>query len=323
MSRRSASARLRPFVSCALAPVLLLAGACEDSPRLPEVDGPRPEFDALAAHALLVQQVAFGPRVPGTDGHAAQLGWMLQRLGDVADTVVADTFVHVHTGTGDELTLVNVLARFRPEADRRLLFLAHWDTRPTSDAAATPAERALPVPGANDGASGTAVLLQVAEHLAATERSLPVGVDLLFVDGEDYGPTTDDMFLGARRYAATRAASDAPEYGVLLDMVGDTEPRFPVEGYSAEYAPEIVQKVWGVASRLGYGLYFPLDVGPRIRDDHVPLNQVGLPTVDIIDFEYGPDNAYWHTPDDIPQNTSPMSLDVTGELVLELVFSGG
>lgn len=315
-----------PLRGLLLLPALLVVSAgCDDrpdSPPVPEIEGERPDFDGGAAHALLVEQVEFGPRIPGTPGHGRQLTWMLDRLDSLADTVIADTFTHTHTETGEELVLTNVLARFAPEAPDRLLFLAHWDTRPTSDAAETPERRAMPVPGANDGASGTAVLLQVAEHLASN-RDFPVGVDLLLVDGEDYGPTTDDMFLGATRYAATRAATDAPRYGVLLDMVGDVDPRFPIEGYSAEYAPEVAQRVWAVASRLGYGAAFPLEVGPRLRDDHVPLNQVGLPTIDIIDFTYGPDNGYWHTPEDLPEHTSPSTLDMVGELVLELVYSGG
>lgn len=310
-------------------PALVLAWAlapgCDgggDPPPIPPPSADRPSFDGTAAYQLLVEQVDFGPRIPGSPGHAAQLSWMIGRLDALADTVVTDTFTHTHTGTGEVLTLTNVLARFAPDSSDRLLFLAHWDTRPRSDAAETPERRAMPVPGANDGASGVAVLLQVAEHLASN-RDFPIGVDLLLVDGEDYGPTTDDMFLGATRYATTRAATDAPRYGVLLDMVGDVDPRFPIEGYSADYAPEVAQRVWAVASRLGYGSYFPLEVGQRLRDDHVPLNQVGLPTIDIIDFTYGPGNGYWHTPEDLPEHTSPTTLDMVGELVLELIYSGG
>jgi glutaminyl-peptide cyclotransferase len=314
--------RLRPR-SLAL---LALVAACapegpDDVQPLPLLAVERPAFDGRAAHEHLRTQVAFGPRVPGRAGHRAQLEWMIERLVPLADTVLVDSFTHVHSESGEELRLTNVVARFRPDAERRLLFLAHWDTRPRSDAASTPEARALPVPGANDGASGVAVLLQVAEHLAA--EAVPVGVDLLFVDGEDYGPTTDDMFLGAKRFASWWPRARWPVYGVLLDMVGDADPRFPVEGYSAEYAPEVVQRVWGVAARLGYGRYFPLEVGQALGDDHVPLNRAGIPTIDIIDFEYGPGNAYWHTPDDVPERTSATTLHMVGELVLELIFMGG
>lgn len=315
-------------VTRALAATLLLAGvlaACDDAPAGPTPG--RPAFDGGAAMELVRRQVAFGPRVPGTDGHERQLAWMLARLDSLAPRVVADTFPHV-TAAGDSLTLVNVVARFAPEASRRILFLAHWDTRPTSDEEADSAARALPVPGANDGASGTAVLLQLASIMAETPP--PVGVDLLLVDGEDYGPGVEDMLLGARRYAvALEEGGDEvlgaprPVYGVLLDMVGDADPRFPVEGYSAQFANPVVRKVWRIAERLGYEESFPTRVGRNLTDDHVPLNQAGLPTVNVVDFTYGPANAYWHTQQDVPDHVSPSTLEMVGEVVTELVYSGG
>jgi len=252
---------------------------------------------------------------------------MLARLDSITPDVVADTFTHV-TQSGDSLTLTNVLGRFAPEEDRRILLLAHWDTRPTSDQAADSAERELPVPGANDGASGTAVLLALAELLARDRP--PVGVDLLLVDGEDYGPGVEDMLLGARRYGEI-FESDAedvyrgprPVYGLLLDMVGDSDPRFPVEGISAQFANAVVRKVWRAAERLGYDEIFPTAVGQNLTDDHVPLIEAGLPTANVIDFTYGPGNAYWHTPRDVPENVSAATLGIVGEVVAELVYSGG
>ncbi|NIR39539.1 MAG: M28 family peptidase, partial [Actinobacteria bacterium] len=176
-----------------LVAALLLLGACTDPGQPSGATPGRPAFDGQSAYTLVEAQVAFGPRVPGTEGHARQLEWMLERLA-VAPVLAADSFEHVTTG-GDTLSLVNVLARFAPEEARRILLLAHWDTRPTSDQASDPALRATPVPGANDGASGTAVLLHLAELLAAHRP--PLGVDLLLVDGEDYGPGVEDMLLGA------------------------------------------------------------------------------------------------------------------------------
>lgn len=300
--------------------------ACDDAPAGPTPG--RPGFDGEAAMELVRKQVDFGPRVPGMEGHAAQLEWMMARLDSTAAEVVADTFTHVTTESGDTLTLTNVLGRFAPDESRRILLLAHWDTRPTSDQAADSAARATPVPGANDGASGTAVLLALAEILAASPP--PVGVDILLVDGEDYGPGVEDMLLGAKRYAEA-FASDAPEvyggprpvYGVLLDMVGDADPRFPVEGYSAQFANAVVRKVWGAAERLGLEDIFPNTVGQNLTDDHVPLIEAGLSTANIIDFTYGPGNAYWHTPDDVPENVSAATLGMVGEVVTELVYSGG
>lgn len=278
--------------------------------------------DGAAVMALVQRQLDFGPRVPGTPGHAAQVTWMLARLDSLAPEVAADTFAHVTT-SGDSLTLVNVLARFRPEETRRILLLTHWDTRPTSDEAPDSALHGVPLPGANDGGSGTAVLLELARILAAHEP--PLGVDLLFVDGEDYGPGTEDMFLGARRYASRldAAAESRPIYGVLLDMVGDRDPLFPVEGNSAQAAPLVVRKVWGAARRLGYGAVFPERVGGAVNDDHIPLIQAGLPTVDVIDFSYGPGHAWWHTPEDTADKLSPETLRMVAEVMLELIYSGG
>lgn len=298
---------------------LLLAFGCADAPVGPTPGSP--EFEGASAMALVERQVAFGPRVPGAEGHAAQLRWMLARLDSLAPEVVADTF-DVVTTQGDSLTLTNVVARFRPEATRRILLLAHWDTRPRSDQAADSALHDTPVPGANDGASGTAVLLHLAELLA--EAAPPMGVDLLFVDGEDYGPGPEDMFLGARRYADRLASRDVrPVYGVLLDMVGDADASFPVEGYSAQYASVVVDKVWDAAERLGYADFFPRGAGQSINDDHVPLIEAGLPTANVIDFSYGPGHAYWHTPDDVPEHVSALTLGMVGEVVTELIYSGG
>jgi Zn-dependent M28 family amino/carboxypeptidase len=155
------------------------------------------------------------------------------------------------------------------------------------------------------------------------EAPPPLGVDLLFVDGEDYGPDVDDMLLGAKHYAASLPDADRPIYGVLLDMVGDASPLFPVEAISAQFATAVVRKVQRAAQRLGYGDFFPTAVGERLVDDHVPLIEAGLPTANLIDFSYGPGNSYWHTPEDTPDKLSAATLGMVGEVVTELVYSGG
>lgn len=282
------------------------------------VDLRAPEFSAEAAFAHLRRQVEFGPRVPGTEGHRAQLAWMLSWLEERADTVEALPFEHTRPD-GRSVALTNVLARFRPGSPDRILLLAHWDTRPTADEEPDPADRRKPIPGANDGASGTAVLLELADVLS--RHSPPIGVDLLFVDGEDLAP--GEMYLGAAHFAANLPSGYQPMYGVLLDMVGDADPRFPVEGASYRYAPEVVSRVWGVAERLGYGDRFPRRVGPEVTDDHIPLNRAGIPTIDIIDFDYGPGNRYWHTLEDSLENVSPEGLGLVGRVLTTLIFSGG
>jgi glutaminyl-peptide cyclotransferase len=307
-----------------LAMALLFSGCGSEETRQgvpptgPQVE--RPSFDGAAAHDLVRQQVAFGPRVPEESGHALQLAWMDSVLVEWADSVEHQSFSHV-TSQGLELNLTNLLARFRPEAEHRILLLAHWDTRPWSDQATNMLDRETPVPGANDGGSGTAILLHLAELMA--QLPPPTGVDLLFIDGEDYGPGTEDMFMGSRYFASNLPRPIPWSYGILLDMVGDLDPSYPMEANSAEFAPILTQRIWRVAQQLGFGAYFPARVGSRVVDDHIPLNEAGLQTVDIIDFEFGPGNRLWHTPQDTPENTSAESLRMVGEVMAELIYRGG
>ncbi|MGH7553714.1 MAG: M28 family peptidase [Longimicrobiales bacterium] len=283
----------------------------------PAIDAPR--FSADSAFAFLKRQVEFGPRVPGTPGHAQQLEWMTGLLRSWADTVELQAFTHDAEGT--RLDLTNVFARFRPTATDRILLVAHWDTRPTADGESDSERRAMPIPGANDGASGTAVLLELARALS--QQDPPIGVDLLFVDGEDYGPFGDNMYLGAKYFAANLPAGYKPLYGIVIDMVGDENPVYQIEGNSESSAPEIVQRVWRLAEQMGHGGVFQSRSGITVEDDHVPLNRAGIRTIDIIDFDYGPGNSYWHTLEDDIDNTSPRGLGIVGEVMVALIYRGG
>ncbi|MGH7475478.1 MAG: M28 family peptidase [Longimicrobiales bacterium] len=291
----------------------------ENGARTGRVSAPGPEFDAEAAFELLRRQVAFGPRVPGSAPHRAQLEWMVEYLRERADTVWVQAFTH-RRPDGDTVPMANVVAGFRPDADARILLLAHWDTRPTADQDPDPARRDQPIDGANDGASGTAVLLQLADVLS--RHSPPIGVDLLFTDGEDFG-AHDEMYLGASYFAANQPPGYPPLYGILIDMVGDRDPLFPIESSSVYYAPEVVDRVWTLAEDIGYGRYFPRREAGSVGDDHIPLNEAGIRTIDIIDFEYGPNHRYWHTHQDVIENTSPTGLKAVGQVLTALVFRGG
>ncbi|MGH7546056.1 MAG: M28 family peptidase [Gemmatimonadota bacterium] len=284
--------------------------------------GRSPGISAERAYALVREQVAFGPRVPGTLTHRAAGDWLDSLLRARADTLVVQEFTH-RAQDGRVLPLRNFLARFRPDDPTRVLFLTHWDTRPVADQAEDPADRSKPVPGANDGASGTAVLLALAELFDSVPP--PIGVDVLLVDGEDYGDFSDDrdVFLGSRHFASNLPAGARPLYGVLLDMVGDRELDLYVEGYSQTYAPEIVRRVWDRAEELGYGHLFHRSVRHTVRDDHIPLNEAGIPTINLIDFDYGPNNAYWHTPADTPEKVSGASLKAVGDVLASLAYRGG
>lgn len=271
-----------------------------------------PEFDGEAARQYVVRQVEFGPRIPGTPGHAAMASWLEAELRTRADEVVVQRWTHRSAG-GADLPMVNLVARFRPELADRILYLAHWDTRPVADAPGS-SDPEAPVPGANDGGSGVAILLGVADVL---HRAPPeVGVDLLFVDGEDYGDfgTDTDVLIGSRYYAQHPVPGPRPRFAVLFDMVGHANPRFEKEGNSVMAAPEIVDLVWGVAAELGHGQVFVPQVGIAITDDHVPLQRVGIAAIDIIEIY-----RHWHTPEDTPDKISAHTLQIVGDVATAVI----
>ena len=295
-----------------LFPLLLLLGGCDRSAPPPR------EFDAAAALDYVRTQLAFGPRIPGQPGHAKMAAWLDSLLRARADTTIAQRWTHV-TRAGDSLPLVNFLARFNPGATTRLLFLAHWDTRPRADGPMS-RDSTLPVPGANDGGSGVAVLLAMADRLKRAPPS--IGVDLLFVDGEDYGDfnRNEDVLLGSRYYAAHLPPGPTPRFAVLFDMIGDKDLRIQQEGRSLTGAPDVVEAVWSLAARVGHGDVFVAEEGISLDDDHVPLQQAGIRAIDLIDFTFGgPDNRWHHTPDDTLDKVSAASLQAVGDVAMALV----
>lgn len=195
------------------------------------------------------------------------------------------------------------------DAKTRVLLIAHWDTRPTADQEFDSARRAMPIPGANDGASGVAVLLELANAL---KGNLPkdVGVMYLMTDGEDLGPGLDEMFLGAEYFAA-HLPDDKPTYGILLDMIGDRDLNVPMEPNSQQAAGNLLLDLYRHADKVGLGKYFPMVEGPEIEDDHLSLIQAGVPTIDLIDFDYQP----WHRLSDTKDKCSPSSLGHVGKLL--------
>lgn len=320
-STRVVSGRPRRVALLILSLALGLAsGGCEGGPT---PSGRAAEFDGTLAYSLVERQMDFGPRVPGTAAHGQALEWMTDYIRQRADTVEQVRFTHVTT-FGDTLSLTNVWARFQPEASSRVLLLAHWDSRPVAEMALDSAARRRPVPGANDGASGVAVLLAVAEALSKAPPA--IGVDILLTDGEDWGydpqtlaTFTTDMLLGARHFVETHGETYRPLYGILLDLVGDKSPRFPQEANSVRYAPEVVRRVWETAAELGYGNVFTTRTGQAITDEHVVLNEAGIRTIDIIDFDY----PHWHTPEDTADKVSAGTLEMVGDVVLTVIRQQG
>jgi glutaminyl-peptide cyclotransferase len=286
----------------------LTPAACASRTPLP-VDGAR-------LHARVVKQVAFGPRVPGTAGHEAMRAWLvseLERLGARVEQQHA-----VDSTLGRPLELVNVIARFGPAEGRRVLLCAHWDSRPVADRDPDPAKRGQPIPGANDGGSGVAVLLEVAELLS--RRPAPVAVELAFFDAEDLGGAArpEEFSLGARAYAralAARPRAEWPVAGFLFDMVGDRDLAIHPEVVSAQRAASLVALVLEGARVTGARHFHP-DPRYSLTDDHIPLIEAGLPTVDIIDFDY----PAWHTVADGPDQVSPESLAEVARVAAWLVY---
>ncbi len=265
----------------------------------------------------LVRQLDLGPRTPGSPGHRLVRELIVEELSECADEVRVDEFVTTYDG--HQYPMANISAMFRSRDGRSepfVILAAHFDTRPAAECDPDPARRSSPVPGANDGASGTAVLLEVAGILA--QERPPVPVMLVFFDGEDFGPSQQWMFLGSRRFAQ-RLDTSSVLCMILLDMVGDADLDIYVEGNSFMSCPELVEAVWASAAQLGWGDVFRPDVRHYILDDHIPFIEKGIPSLDIIDFDY----AYWHTTLDTADKCSPDSLRIVRDVVLDAVFRGG
>jgi Peptidase family M28 len=273
-------------------------------------------FSGAAAYNYAKTQVDFGPRVPGSPAAKRAGDWIIQQMRARADTVIVQSFTYT-TADGKKLNLRNILARFRPELEERVLYLTHWDSRPVSESATTAAEKKMPVPGANDGASGVGLFVALGDVLKKTKPN--VGVDLLFTDGEDYGqfgPPEVDVLIGSKYFAAHPPSPGyKPLYGVLWDMIGDKDLRIPYEMNSFQQAPEVVSRVWQTAADLGYGDTFVQESGGAIIDDHIPLLNSGMRVIDVIDLDYPPH----HTPQDTMDKISAKSLAKVGDVAAALV----
>jgi len=273
-------------------------------------------FNGSAAYNYAGAQVAFGPRVPGSPAAKQGGDWIIRQMRARADTEIVQSFTYT-TADGKKLPLRNILARFRPELSERVLYVTHWDSRPISESATTEALKKMPVPGANDGASGVGMFVALGDALKRTRPN--VGVDLLFTDGEDYGqfgPPEVDVLIGSKYFAKHLPSADyKPLYGVLWDMIGDRDLRIPYEMFSFQRAPEVVSRVWQTAADLGYGNIFVQESGGEVVDDHVPLLDAGLRVIDVIDLTYPPH----HTPYDTMDKISARSLATVGDVATALV----
>ncbi|MCE5248907.1 M28 family peptidase [bacterium] len=270
-----------------------------------------PEYDGTKAYADLERQVAFGPRVPGSEAHEKTKNWLIESLKSCTSYVAVQPFRDRFAG--QDTDMYNIMASFYPDKKQRILLCAHWDCRPYADQDKELSNHSKPVPGANDSASGVAVLLGIARIMKDNEP--PVGVDIVFFDGEDGGDYGDDdtWTLGSRFFAKTMPSSFKPQYAVLLDMIGDKDLSLTRDYYSAQSAPLIMSRIEKICGNLGISMS-PGMTG--ITDDHIPLIGRGIPSVDLIDFDY----PSWHTVSDTPDKCSAESLGKIGTLVLTLIY---
>ncbi len=287
---------------------------------------PEVVFNADSAYHFVARQCGFGPRVPNSEAHVA-CGDYLSAYLRSCGAQVTEQKAALKAFDGTVLNARNVIAEFYPEKQSRVLLLAHWDCRPWADKDSDPAKRKMPVMGANDGASGTGVLLEIARLLRTNEPN--VGIDILLLDAEDWGDDSGDnelsWALGAQYWTAHphRSGYQRPSYGILLDMVGDANAAFRKEYFSMKAAPGIVEHVWQTAAQLGHSGLFLNEWGGAITDDHVFVNAAGIPCIDIIDQRVDSACGFcpqWHTSDDVMSHISKRPLEAVGQTLVALFF---
>ena len=295
-----------------------------------------PVFCADSAYQFCERQCAFGPRVMNSDAHEACGRWIQQQFAAYGLTVTTQPAV-LRGYDGTSLKATNITASYRPELTDRILLCAHWDSRPWADNDPDEANWHEPVLAANDGASGVAVMLEVARTLSLLKGdTLGIGVDFVCFDAEDWGipqwSTVSDMgntwALGSQHWAANCPKEQARSYrfGILLDMVGGQGAQFYQEQMSLRYARGIVDKVWRAAQVVGFGSMFPMKEGGGITDDHIPVNQVAkIPCIDIIPYypaceqsSFGPT---WHTVNDDMDHIDRNTLQAVGQTLIQVLFS--
>ncbi|MGB1247786.1 MAG: M28 family peptidase [Chitinophagales bacterium] len=287
-----------------------------------------PEFDADSAYLFVEKQVDFGTRVPNTDTHDACGDWLAEKLNTFADTIYLQQ-AKLKAFDGTLLNSTNIIAAFNPDAKKRILLAAHWDTRPFADQDTEDVMK--PILGANDGASGVGVLIELARIL--NENPVDVGVDLILFDSEDYGqpafsndPYMQHSYCLGSQYWATQPHTLGyyASFGILLDMVGGKNAVFTKEGVSRYFASNYLDKTWNTAHSLGYSSYFSMQETDEITDDHLYVNTIaGIPMLDIIEYDentkYG-FGHYWHTHDDNMNAIDKNTLKAVGQTITQVVY---
>ena len=289
-----------------------------------------PNFNADSAYSYVEKQVNYGPRVPNTEAHKKCAIYLENKLKEFgAEVIVQQTMVKAYDGTN--LFIKNIIGQYKPENKTRVMLMAHWDSRPFADHSENPERRDSPILGANDGASGVGILLEIARQFSQSNPK--IGVDIIFFDAEDYGypdhkniPHKENTWcLGSQYWARNNhVAGYYARYGILLDMVGAPNAIFGREGTSMYYAEWLVDKVWGVGTQLGYSNHFDYRKTGPITDDHTYINSIAnIPAIDIIQYEPSSSTYfghYWHTENDNMDNIDKNTLKAVGQTVLHVVY---
>lgn len=322
--------KIRNFFSLLLALLVIWGCSSEDETGLQFEDQGRevPVFNADSAYTFVERQVELGPRVPNSEGHRQTADMLVDKLSHYAgeSNVFRQEFTH-EGYDGDTLELVNIIASFNPESRKRIMLSAHWDTRPRADKDSDEPDK--PILGADDGASGVGVLLEMARILS--ENDPGIGIDIILFDGEDYGKEgdTDHYFLGSRYWSENPPVSGYnPRFGILLDMVGGEGARFPQEQNSRDISPTLMEELWELAEEKDLQDRFLDEHGPTISDDHVVVHQItGIPIIDIIRHEPEKKDGqvvfspYWHTQDDNMEIISKQTLEDVGIVLTEIIYN--
>lgn len=273
-----------------------------------------PEFDKEEAFSYLNKQCEFGTREPGSEGIKLCREYIKDNLMKYNAEVKEQKFTAKIRGK--EIQSVNILASFNPRLSRRILLGAHYDTRPWADKDKNPDVHNKPISGANDGASGVAVLLEIAKIISQKEPE-EIGVDLVFFDLEDSGSYDDDKsWCKGSQFFAENYSEDEPEAAIIIDMIGDKDLHIPMEYFSYHNSPVLTSDIWKIAGNLGFKS-FQNKIGIPIYDDHYPLLENGFNVIDIIDMDY----KYWHTLQDLPKNCSSESLYEVGQTLINYIYS--
>ncbi len=300
-------------------------GSSGDKPKKSTIQVSIPDFNADSAYEYINKQVDFTPRVPNTPAHQACAEYLLNKLNGYADTAFFQSFKS-RAFNGVTLNGKNIIASFNLNKSSRILLSAHWDSRPWSDKDPDPSKHKTPVDGANDGASGVGVIIEIARQLSMLKPG--IGVDVILFDLEDYGDysNNDSWGLGSQYWSKNMHNPDyRAKYGILLDMVGAKDAKFYMEGYSMMYASDIINKVWTTAGRIGYGAYFIFEKVGYIDDDHLYVNQnSGIPMIDIIHLDNNSSNGsffeYWHTTKDNMDAIDKEVLKAVGQTLMTVIY---